>query len=253
MFRGVAQFGLARVVWDHEVGGSNPLTPTSCYDNHDVMKTAERQKAVELRKRGLSYSEIEQRLNVSRGSLSLWLRDIPYTPNEKTRNKQRLASIRNGQILHRRKIQRISQIITAAKEEIQNVRPNELKLLGIMAYWTEGSKTKDSLVKFTNSDPKFIKFALKWLREICGVPEDKLRVHLRIHDDLNREEIERYWSEITGISLNRFYKTTYKISASGGKRYNKLKYGIAAIVVCDTNLFYKIMGWIEGISEKMKL
>ena len=25
--RGVAQ-GLARMVWDHEVGGSNPLTPT---------------------------------------------------------------------------------------------------------------------------------------------------------------------------------------------------------------------------------
>jgi hypothetical protein len=31
--RGVAQFGLARSVWDAEVGGSNPLTPTSSGDS----------------------------------------------------------------------------------------------------------------------------------------------------------------------------------------------------------------------------
>ena len=27
--RGVAQFGLERLLWEQEVGGSNPLTPTS--------------------------------------------------------------------------------------------------------------------------------------------------------------------------------------------------------------------------------
>ncbi len=29
IFRGVAQLG-ERVVWDHEVAGSNPVTPTTC-------------------------------------------------------------------------------------------------------------------------------------------------------------------------------------------------------------------------------
>jgi len=217
------------------------------------MKTAERQKAIRLRKDGFTYSEIEQSLNVSRGSLSLWLRNIPYTPRGDVKNKRRLASFRNSQVLHRRKIQRISQIMTLAKGEIININPYELKLLGAMAYWTEGSKTKDSLVKFTNSNPKFIKFVLKWLREVCKVPEEKLRVHLRIHDDLYRRKTEQYWSKISGIPLNRFYKTTFKISDSSGKRYNKLKYGIASITVCDTKLFYKIMGLIEGIIENMKL
>ena len=28
MLRGVAQLGLARLLWEQEVGGSNPLTPT---------------------------------------------------------------------------------------------------------------------------------------------------------------------------------------------------------------------------------
>ncbi|HDZ77003.1 MAG TPA: hypothetical protein ENH41_02845 [Candidatus Omnitrophica bacterium] len=217
------------------------------------MKIIERQKAVALRKQNLTYNEIRQRLNVSKSSLSLWLCDVPFISSEKTREKQKLARIRNGQVLHKRKLQRTSLIMASAKKEIQNINSSKLKLLGIMAYWTEGSKTQDSLVKFTNSNPKFIKFALRWLRKICDVREEKLRIHLRIHDDLNKNKIEQYWSKITGIPLNRFHKTTFKLSGSNGKRHNKLKYGIASIVVCDTNLFYRIMGWIEGVTEHLKL
>ena len=155
--------------------------------------------------------------------------------------------------MHKRKIQRVSQVISEAKREILNVNPYELKLLGAIAYWTEGSKTQDNLVKFTNSNPKIIKFILRWLRQVCFVPDEKLRIHLRIHEDLNKKEIESYWSEITGIPLKRFYKTTFKISNSNGKRHNKLKYGIATIIICNTDLFYKIKGWIEGVIEKMDL
>ena len=217
------------------------------------MKLDEREKAIKLRKRGLTYADIRQRLKVSKSSLSLWLRKVPYVPTEKTLQKRRIASIRSGQILRQRKMRRITQIKSAAKEEIANIKSNDLKLLGVMAYWTEGSKTQDSLVKFTNSNPEFIKFVLKWLREVCGIPEEKLRVHLRIHSDLDRRKVELFWSNISGIPLSRFNKTTFKISGSNGKRYNKLKHGIASIKVCDTNLFYRIMGWIEGLIENSKL
>ncbi len=209
---------LERVVWDHEVLGSSPSAPTNDYNN--IMKIAEREKALDLRKEGLSFREIEQRLSVSKGSLSRWLRDVPFVPREEIRNRRRLSSIRNGQILKNRKIERVSSIRNQAKEEIATLASNELKLLGAMAYWTEGSKTNDSLVKFTNSDPRFIKFALKWLREICRVHEDKFRMHIRVHDDLNKAEIEKYWSNLTGISLDRFHRTTFKKSDSSGRRSN---------------------------------
>ena len=94
---------------------------------------------------------------------------------------------------------------------------------------------------------------MKWLRKICCVPETKLHLHVRVHRDTDVEKTERYWSEITKIPRKRFYKTTIKTSGSGGKRYNKLSNGIASIKVCDTNLFYKIKGWIEGLIEGTKL
>ncbi|MFC1699766.1 helix-turn-helix domain-containing protein [Candidatus Omnitrophota bacterium] len=217
------------------------------------MKLYEREKAIKLRKQGLTYSEIGQRLKVSKGSLSLWLRKISYVPTEQTLQRIRMASIRNGQILHSRKIRRITQAKTAAKQEMTRINAKELKLLGAMAYWTEGSKTKDHLVQFTNSDPKMIKFVLRWLRETCHVHEDKFRVHLRVHPDTDRKKLESYWSAVTSIPLTQFHKTTTKISGSNGRRHNKLNYGIAKITVCDTNLFYRIAGWIEGLVENSKL
>lgn len=215
------------------------------------MKIVERQRAIELRKTGLTYTEIRNRLKVSRASLSYWLRDIPYIPTEETYEKRRLANIKTGRLLHERKLQRTNQIKKITEQEIRNTKFNDLKLLGVMAYWTEGSKTKDHLVQLTNSDPIFIKFILKWLRKVCGVQSEKLKVHLRVHPDVNIKEAEQYWSRITGIPDTQFHKTTAKVSGSGGRRYTKLGYGIATITVCSTDLYYKVMGWIEGLKEEL--
>jgi hypothetical protein len=89
------------------------------------------------------------------------------------------------------------------------------------------------------------------VRGICLVKEDKIKVHIRIHDDLNKHKIENFWSDLTKIPLSRFYKTTFKRSESFGKRVNKLHYGIASIIVCDTELFYRIRGWIKGITNRV--
>lgn len=85
------------------------------------------------------------------------------------------------------------------------------------------------------------------------MPEEKLRLHLRVHRDIDKEKAERYWSEITKIPRSRFFKTTIKTSGSNGRRYNKLNNGILSVIVCDTNLFYKITGWIEGLIKRIKL
>ncbi len=39
-------------------------------------KLEEKQKAIELRKQGLSYSEIRKKVDVSKSTLSIWCRDI---------------------------------------------------------------------------------------------------------------------------------------------------------------------------------
>ena len=48
-------------------------------------KLKEKQRARKLRKQGLSYKKILQKVPVSKGSVSLWCQDIKLTPKQKTR------------------------------------------------------------------------------------------------------------------------------------------------------------------------
>ncbi len=213
------------------------------------MKLQERERAVELRKNGLTYPELSKVLGVSKGSLNRWLKDIFHIATQERLDRRRLASVQNGRTLHDRKIVRVEAIKRAAKSEIRDIDHQTLRILGVVAYWCEGSKTEDSLVKFTNSDESLIKLMMKWFRMVCNVRDDKFRIYLRLHADVDRNEAEDYWSETTGIPRSQFYRTAIKESGSSGKRNNYLPYGVASITICDTELFYRIRGWIDGVKD----
>ena len=56
------------------------------------MKKALKERAIELRKQGLSYNEILLQIDVAKSSLSLWLRDIKLTKEQKNRLKKKKES-----------------------------------------------------------------------------------------------------------------------------------------------------------------
>lgn len=215
------------------------------------MKPMEHKRALELRRQGLTYKEIGQQLGVSKSTLNNWLKAVPYKPSNESLKRGRLARIQNAQVLHKRKIKRVSKIMEAAGKDIESLSTHSLKLIGLMAYWCEGSKTADNIVKFTNSDSELIRLMAKWFTSICRVSLQKMRVHLRVHEDVSIAEAKEYWSGVTGVPLTQFHRTTIKRSESGGKRANKLPYGIASIIVCDTDLFYRIKGWTKALANKL--
>ena len=124
----------------------------------------------------------------------------------------------------------------------------ELKLVGTALYWAEGSKTKRSLVQVCNSDERIIKFMMRFFREICNVPESKFRGYIHIHTHLNAKKAKNYWSSISNISLKQFYKTYQKPNKSSQNKKDSLPYGTFTIIICNTELFLKIKGWINGLS-----
>ena len=134
-------------------------------------------------------------------------------------------------------------------------------MLGIALYWGEGYKKTIAIngrevsyhpVALANTDPKLIQIFLRFLREVCGVPESKLKASLRIYKHMNEKEVLNFWHRITNIPLKQFSKTLYVISKSSqGKRpYNRLPHGTLSIRVNDSKLFHKIMGWIDGVSSQ---
>lgn len=95
-----------------------------------------------------------------------------------------------------------------------NISARELSLLGASLYLCEGTKERSLkrggkvfAVEFTNTDARTINMFLRFLREIIGADESRIKAELFIYPDLNENDLKRYWSDETRISLDRFQKT----------------------------------------------
>lgn len=218
------------------------------------MKLNEKIKATNLRKLGKSYSEIKRRVKVSRGTLSLWLRDIKLTSKQENRlyvTLRKKNAYRLAKTNQQKRIEKTKKIITESKKESKSLFKNPLFLSGLMLYWAEGTKRGEQ-VNFSNSDPRMIKFMMLWFRKICTVPEEKFRIKLYIHNLHCRKDMEKYWSKLTNIPLNQFQKNQIK-PTSLKHRKRPLYNGTCAIRIGSTDLFRKIEGWRLGALEQFNI
>lgn len=218
------------------------------------MKFNERIKAIKLRKLGKSYSEIRKQVNVSKGTLSIWLRDIKLSPEQEKKlyvERRQKNAYRLAKFNQRRRMERTEKTIEEAKKEVRKFLKNPSFLAGLMLYWAEGDKSDEiEKVKFSNSDPAMTKFMMGWFRNACKVPEEKFRICLHIHKLHCIKDIREYWSEITGVPLPQFYKTQIK-PTSLKQRKNKLYNGTCAISIHNKDLFRRIKGWKLGFMEEL--
>lgn len=225
----------------------------------------DKQKALKLRLSGYSYNQIKLELGIPKSTLSGWLTGLHLSSkaNEKIAERVHSASlkglIKRNENQTRLAIENMRNIRTISREEIKKPTLNELRLIGIALYWAEGYKRPMlrngrertyHAVALTNSDPKLITVFLRFLREVCGVSNDKINADIRIYEHMNGNELLKFWQKVTGIPSENFGKIYYGVSKSSlGKRpYNRLPYGTVMIRVNSTNLFHKIMGWIEGLA-----
>ena len=213
-------------------------------------------KARELRKNGLSVKAIQEKLKVSRSSVSLWVRDIKLTRKqlEKLYLNQKTGGLKGSIIAAMNKIKAreelTEKLIKEGRKEIGNLSKRDKFITGVAMYFAEGSKG-DKNVSFSNTDPKAIKFMVDWFRNFCKVPEKKFRASLYLHDNLNERKAKQFWSKLTKIPLDQFRKSY--IVRNNPNRLRKVRhiYGVLKITVSNANLHRKIMGWISGVFKNI--
>ena len=97
-----------------------------------LVKIREKERAIKLRKKGLSYSEILKDVKVSRSTLSLWLREVGLSSRQQQRlTAKKLESMKRGWISRRQKRISVSNAIyNEASREVGSVSERELLLIG---------------------------------------------------------------------------------------------------------------------------
>ena len=218
------------------------------------MKKVEKEKALIMRVQGYSMKDISKSLGVAKSSVSYWVRNIELTEDQK---QYLLKKGLFREEIERRRKTRLSNeqlkrdtAINSAMNMVPSITKKQIWLMGIMLYWAEGAKTQRT-VKFSNSDPRLIWIMMHFFREICNVPEQKFRGYVHIHQHLDYRLAENYWASVSGIPLTKFFKTYRKQNKSSLGKKDNLPYGTFDVYVLDTQLFYKIQGWTNGVALKL--
>ena len=211
-----------------------------------------KQKAIDLRKRGYSYNYIVKFVPVAKSTLGEWLHDIPFTPNKYTIKKIGNARIASGKNRHQVKVDSLKKAELQAQRDIKELSNRDIMMLGLGLYIGEGGKTIN-ITKVTNSDPRIIRFSIRWLFTSFGLGMKNIRIRLHLYPDNNIEDSVKYWSKETGIPKSQFFEASIdrridkKESHSG-----KLPFGTAHMTVkgfknkeFGVYLHRRIMAWIN--------
>ena len=224
-----------------------------------MVKLTEKQKAVELRKNGFSYSEIMNEVPVAKSTLSLWLREVGLAKAQKQHITQKRidAALRGALKRKTMRIESTKKIKEDAAREVGKLNERVFWLAGAALYWAEGNKQKEHNVacplKFCNSDPVMIKFYYNWLQKFCGIHKDNIKYELYIHVGCDSNGAENYWRSVLDLDQNVSMPVRFKKGNSKSYRKNKGKsyFGLVRITVKQsTNLSRRISGWIEELNKQ---
>lgn len=205
-------------------------------------KLREREQARDLRAEGLSMPEIAERIGVSKSSVSLWTRDVPFEPRPRARARRREPNA-----LMRRKQAEIDRLMAEGHERVGQLSEREFLTAGIALYAGEGAKG-DGAVIFANSDARLIVFFCAWLRRFFTIDETRLRMRLYLHEGLDLAAATHHWSRLTGIPASQFTKP-YRATPDPSIRKTKHVHGCATVSYGCSATHRGIMGLMAALLD----
>ena len=216
-------------------------------------------KALSLRRKGLSLKEIAVSLGISKGTVSVWCRDIELTKDQrlaievkhfKNRAKGRLI----GTLINKQKrVDSIKKFQDDGTKAIGRLSKKDLLLIGTSLYWAEGAKTSSRFV-FVNSSPDMIKLMFNFLRATLGVKKEDIKIGIQINNihEYRISQVLEFWSKLLHLPPSQFDRPYY-VHVKPKKVYENMDkyYGIVRLKVRKSaNLFYRISGLINALIKQ---
>lgn len=143
----------------------------------------QKNQAIELRKSGLSYGEIQKTIKVSKGLLSGWLQNLELSDAQKIALKKHGEDVQNRGRLRAaitnkyKRAARENSALESAKKKFAKLKNEPAFLVGISLYWAHGSK-KGSRFQFISSDRNMIAFMLGWIEKYFHVEKGEIEQRL---------------------------------------------------------------------------
>jgi hypothetical protein len=160
--------------------------------------------------------ELRRKFGIGNGTVMRYIQGVEILPEYKDFWLQKRKSSVNRKVLAENKA------YNKALKTITSLKDKERELILASLYWGEGGKGDFNL---TNTDPDLIRVFVKGLTEIYNIPVSKIRLSLRLYEDLDRDKCIDYWSQITGVPKENYRSVNVLV----GKKLGKLMYGMCRL------------------------
>jgi len=216
-----------------------------------MARKLDKQKAIVLRRKGYSYSQIKEKLGINKSTLSGWLYDMPLSEKRirelRDFSPQRIERYRNTMREKRDEKNKIAY--ENIKKRIGNISDREFLIAGLFLYWAEGSKTKTFSIGLTNTNPAMLVLFIKWL-EFFNVPKSKLKIHLHLYSDMNIKKQMDFWSKTLDIPIKQFRKPYIKKTQLSSITYtNGFGQGTCSVILDNGPVCAQVMMGVQYIQD----
>lgn len=218
-----------------------------------MARRQDKEKAIKLRLKGLSYSQIKEKMGLSKSTLSNWLSQYPLSDKRMRElrdwSPRRIEKCRVTKLINRQN--KLDDIYLRVKKDIKNLNKRETFLAGLFLYWGGGGKTSRSTVSITNTDPSVLKLFIKWMTDM-GISKKRIRVRLQLYQDMNLNKEIKFWSDTLIISEGQFRKPRVKNYLLSSITYkNGFGHGTCTIFLYSAEIYDYIIMCLKYIREEI--
>ncbi len=197
-----------------------------------------KQKAINLRLKGKTYSEINKilRKNIPKSTLSEWFKKLTFSADQKKlledniADKLKIAQLKAWKINKQRRRQYLNNLKVKNLPLLKYLNTDVQKLLLSILYLSEGAKTKSTQsLSLGSSNPEIIKLFLYLLKQNFHIDSSKFRARIQCRADQNKVALEDYWYKFTKIPKKQFYSTYIDKRTIGKPTLHKDYKGVCTI------------------------
>lgn len=225
---------------------------------NSCVQTILKERAITLRRKGYTYSEINRVLktSISKSTLSSWLKDVYLTPKQKHKLESNIfIKLKTSQekALRINKIRRTKYLNGLRSKNLPLLKRLDIqnqKLLLSILYLGEGSKTKSTQhLSLGSSNPNIVRLYLSLLKTCFEINDTKFRVRIQCRADQNIKRLEKYWLKITGISKKQFYPTYFDRRTINKPTLRKNYKGVCVVMYFDRSIQFELEFLADSVIE----
>lgn len=204
-------------------------------------------EVVSLRKRGFTLAEIAKYCDLSKSTVSTWLKGEAFS-EAVTKQNTRRAGQENAKRLRlvaksrgTERASRFREMKTGASVEFKNYQANPEFRTGLMAYIAAGDTTDANKLRLSSGSlflhRQFISFAVNFL----GVEKGTIKIWLLLYKGVSEEKAMKQWSKQLKLPLGQFYKNQYVPNTPT----QPLHFGVGNTIIGSTYHKQKLLTWME--------